>query len=358
MPATYDTLWRRLITGQARGPFAALARLGLAFAAVFYSAAVRLRNKFYDWGIFRVHKLPVPVISVGNITVGGTGKTPFVELVCRKLLTLGRKPAILTRGYKAGPHGSDEALMLAEHLPNVPVIVNPDRVAGGRAAIEKHGADVLVMDDGFQHRRLHRDLDIVLGPGTEFGDVAEGLLPRGLLREPVRPAWERCRNGRGLQIETHPKIASLSPEQIGVSRPAGTDFVAAVRQPVDVLPCDGDATDAARPLDSLKGRRICALAGIGEPSGFFTMLRELGSEVVAERAFPDHHAFTADDIRRAAVDDSVELTVTTEKDWMRLRRLGADALKPILPLAVLRIKMSVAAGEENLDAALKRVLNG
>lgn len=350
MPVSHHSLWRRLITGQARGPAAAIARLALSFASLFYSAAVRLRNKFYDWGVFRTHKLPVPVISVGNITLGGTGKTPLVELVCRKLLAAGRKPAILTRGYKAGRHGSDEALMLAEHLPTVPVIVNPDRVAGGREAITEHGADVLVMDDGFQHRRLHRDWDICLVPTSDGPELR--MLPRGIMREPAKAL------GRAhvrVRVRSDCSAAAGSNEN---PFPCAAD-VEAVRAATDILWIEDGAAPVVRPVESLRDRDLLGFCGLGDPAGFERTLADIGRRRVEVVPFADHHPYSPGelaDLGRRRVAGAA--TVTTEKDHQRLLWLSPAALKPILPLAVVRIRMEIVGGQAGLDAALGNVLEG
>jgi tetraacyldisaccharide 4'-kinase len=350
MSTPHPTYWHRLISGQARGVTPALARAGLSAAAAVYSGAVRLRNGLYDLGMFRARRLPVPVISVGNLTVGGTGKTPFVELVCRKLRDLGRRPAILTRGYKAGAHGSDEAGLLAERLPDVPVVVNPDRVAGGREAIAR-GADVLVLDDGFQHRRLARDLDIVLVDAVHpFGYGA--VLPAGLLREPPS----------GL-ARAHLVVRTRCPvdDPVGLRHP-GRPFpdVPVLRcrhSPTDFLLHDGDGPPAAEPVESLRARGLFAFCGLADPAAFVRSLRDWGCEVRGERHFPDHHAFTADDVAALAAARPFGATaVTTEKDFQRLLWLPAEVRRALHPLAVVRIRMEILSGGRDLDRALRSVL--
>src|SRR5271170_106678 len=162
-----EQCYKRIISGEDAGLAAALLRPLFSAAAWFYGLVVWLRNRFYDRGIFKVHHLSVPVISIGNITMGGTGKTPTVIMVARALLHMGRRPAILTRGYGARcGEKSDEVMVLTAECPQVPVVVNPDRVRGAEEAIQRHKADILILDDGFQHRRLARDMDIVLVDAT------------------------------------------------------------------------------------------------------------------------------------------------------------------------------------------------
>ncbi len=176
--------YKRLISGELRGLLPAAARACLRPLSWVYRAAVSVRNRAYELGLLPCYQAGVPVISVGNITAGGTGKTPMVEYLCRRLCTAGWRPAIVSRGYGARAGPNDEALLLAANLPAVPHVQEPDRVAGAREAIERHGCDIIVLDDGFQHRRLRRDLDLVLIDCTNpFGYGY--LLPRGLLREPL-----------------------------------------------------------------------------------------------------------------------------------------------------------------------------
>ena len=171
---------RDILSGRQTGPVAALLRATLSAASVPYAAAMRVRRDAYRRGVLASHAAGVPVICVGNVTTGGTGKTPMVAWVVRRLLENGFAPAILTRGYKSSAGQSDEAELLRRSLPaSVPIVVNGNRLAGAQAA-RQQGANVLVMDDGFQHHRLRRDLDIVLIDATNpfgFGRC----LPRGLL---------------------------------------------------------------------------------------------------------------------------------------------------------------------------------
>src|SRR5438876_5539483 len=173
-----------LISGRARGVGSSLCRLALSVASGPYGSAVHLRNWCYDRGWLPTHRPPVPVISVGNLTAGGTGKTPCVEYLARFLQARGLRPAVLSRGYRGNGRPNDEALILEANLPDVPHLQGKDRVTRASQAVRVFGADVLILDDGFQHRRLRRDLDLVLIDAMNPWGHGR-LLPRGLLREPI-----------------------------------------------------------------------------------------------------------------------------------------------------------------------------
>ena len=190
-----QTFYHKLVSGHIKSRTAVLLRAVLAIAATIYAIIIRLRNLFYDKQVFKTHHSKAVVISIGNITLGGTGKTPLVVWLCNFLHQKNPSFAVLTRGYKTktkkSPTGNDmpdtmtdEPAILSENCPQVKVIINPDRVAGAVEAIKKFGAKILIMDDGFQHRRLARDLDIVTIDATQpFG--YEKIFPAGLLREPL-----------------------------------------------------------------------------------------------------------------------------------------------------------------------------
>jgi tetraacyldisaccharide 4'-kinase len=294
-----------------------------------YRGAVAVRASAYQRGWLQSARLPVPVISIGNLTFGGTGKTPMVIALIRDLVRRGRRPAVLTRGYRrrddhqvvlTGPSPSrqasevgDEPLEIARRLPGVPIVVDADRERGGREAV-RLGADVVVLDDGFQHLRLQRDLDVVLiDAGDPFGGGR--LPPLGRLREPaaalnradavvitkVPPDW------RTVVAQIEEEVDRVAPTlQVFVTRAVPSRL----RRP------DGEWVDP----DVLRGRRVFAFAGIGRPGGFADSLLETGAEVVGERWFPDHHTYSeaeAADVLRAA--EAVQaVPVTTAKDAVKL----------------------------------------
>ncbi len=341
--------YRALVSGQARGLWPAIERGGLWLASVPYAWAVRLRNRFYDAGWKTRYRAPVPVVSVGNLTLGGTGKTPCVEYVAGLYRERGLRVALLSRGYASERGRNDEAMVLEENLPDVPHLQGADRVELARIAVEELDSEVLVLDDGFQHRRLGRDLDLVLVDVTNpWGHGA--VFPRGLLREPrsgLRRAnlimLTRCDQVEiGELARVHAAVNRLAPGKAIVEtthRPAGLVNGAAVAE-----------------LEVLGRRPVAAFCGIGNPEAFRQTLLALGADVQEFRVFPDHHAYTRADVgalgdwaARLAKDCVI---VTTQKDLVKLRlaRL-ADR-----PLWALRVRLHVRAGQETLDRMLWSVV--
>jgi len=334
----------------------------LVGASLLYRAGVSLRNVLYDAGVFRTQKVPCRVVSVGNIMVGGTGKTPMVIMLARMLKEAGWRPAVLSRGYGGKKRdeigvvsngrevlmdpreAGDEPVLIAHSIPEVPVIVASDRARAGRVALESFGTDVLILDDGFQHRRLARDIDIVLLDGNRpFGNGF--LLPRGGLREP-QSSLRRA----DMVILTSAEGSNTPP--LG-NRYSGSVF-AARRRPVELVK---KQTRETCPLDCLSGKRICAFSGIANPWGFRETLEPLCGEIVSFLPFPDHHIYTAADvehIRKAFDDSGAQALVTTEKDGVKLRGF-ADSLSEVYQL---RIEMEIidnpAAFENDIRVRLKR----
>jgi len=314
---------------------AAAARGGLAAASVPYAAAVNLRRCLYHKGVLRRYRAAVPVISVGNITTGGTGKTPMVAWIVRELIDAGARPAVLMRGYKAAGGVSDEAELL-KRLTGCEVLADADRVAAaGRAA--SGGADVLVMDDGFQHLRLGRDLDVVLiDTMNPFGYGR--VLPRGLLREPVAALRDagaivltRCNGVTSGQIETlDRRLGELAPR---ASRHR------ALHRAVMLI----DPSGAQRPLRALAGRRVMAFCGIGNPEAFFATVDEVGVDPVACVALADHEAYgraVLDRLRQAARACKAESLLTTEKDHVKLAAadLGSGVWRLVVAMEVVHAR--------------------
>jgi tetraacyldisaccharide 4'-kinase len=338
--------YRALIRSERRGLGPALGRGGLQLLSVSYGGSVYLRNWLYQRGWKNVIRVPVPVVSVGNLTLGGTGKTPCVEYVARWFQAQHRRVAILSRGYAGHRGRNDEALVLEANLPDVPHLQGVNRVDLARQAIAELGSEVLVLDDGFQHRRLQRDLDIVLIDVTD--PWGQGyLFPRGLLREPLHSLSRaglvlltRCDQvTRDQRQAVRARVAELAP---------GRPVVESCHRAVELWA----GSQQSAPLAELGERPVAAFCGIGNPPAFRRTLEYLGAEVCAFRVFPDHHAFTRADREDLAAWVAQQakdcMVVTTQKDLVKLplTELGGR------PLWALRIALHIDAGRETLDGKL------
>ena len=319
-----------------------------------YGGALRLRNWRYDARPGAVQSAGVPVISIGNITTGGTGKTPLVIEVVRLLLARGRKPAILTRGYGAARRQTaDEVEEFQAALPETPVVVDADRVVGAAVAVGEKDADVLVLDDGFQHRRLARNLDVVVIDALRpwgGGDV----LPAGNLREPLTS----LARGDLFVISRANQVGAAAREAIEAElRDWVTDprVVHAAVHAAEVVWRDGRRS----PPDELRPMRLQPVCGIGNPQTFARLLAPLASAVRTVLPFPDHHRYTAEDARvivEAARRRGVDVIVTTRKDWGKLVRVW-PADSPI-PLARIDVRMMLDDAAGQFTAALDAALGG
>ena len=334
-------------------------------ASILYSGIIRLRNLFYQTGLFKVRKLGCRVISVGNITVGGTGKTPMVIMLANLLKEKGYRPAILSRGYRgkkkrrvnvvsdgkyilSGPdEAGDEPVLIAKFVKNIPVITGKDRYLTGKYAIKHFGADVLILDDAFQHRSLFRDIDIVLLDNQKpFGNGF--VIPRGELREPAS-ALRRA----DIIVLTGTGETVISGKWSGARGEwSGTHIFEACRKPRALL--KGEAGDTY-PLEHLHGKKILAFAGIAGPDSFKKTIAFAGGEVIAFISFPDHHVYTQDDvikIQKAALQSSAQIILTTEKDGIKLIDFP-DFLRDIY---LLRIEMEISPSQEKFeDMILERL---
>ena len=307
----------KIVSGEARGPGAALARAGLALLEPLYGAAVVLRNRSFDRGWRRQFSLGRPVISVGNITVGGTGKTPLVAWLCERLRETGLTPAVLTRGYKArgGEKGDEERLLETLLANSVPIAANPDRVAGAaRVLADRPDVRVFVLDDGFQHRRVRREADLVLIDATRpFG--YDRLLPRGLLREHAGA----IRRASALVLT---RSNLVDAEVLAQTRALVSRQSAAPVFECDLAP-DGFIDGGGRTVPALPGGGVVAVCGIGNPQAFLSDLGRRGVDVFDSITFGDHHHYSAHDV--ALIDRTAKgagaVVVTTLKDWMKLQSL-------------------------------------
>jgi len=347
--------WLAIVSGERRGPAAALARGGLAILAGLYRAALALRDLWFRLpGAARGG--PRPVVSVGNLTVGGTGKTPMVAYLARLVGEIGGRPVILSRGYGAASGGpNEEAIELARLCPGVPHLQNPDRLAALEGWIAGNLCDVAILDDGFQHRRLARNLDIVLVDALRpfgFGHV----LPRGLLREPLS-ALRRADMVVITRAElVTPEGVKLLKQTIAAHVRPGTPLLLAQHAPAGLIMADGSRRDAA----SLKGQDIAAACGIGNPEAFRLTLERGGARVRLFDAFPDHHAYTTADLDRllrTAEAAGLKTLVTTGKDYVKWQPLLAGRRSPPpVEVAALEITLQILEGEETLRREIGALL--
>jgi tetraacyldisaccharide 4'-kinase len=354
----------RVILGEERGLLSWAVR-GFAWPlSIVYRSGLCLYLWLYRVGLRKKCKLPATVISIGNLTFGGTGKTPAVEKVCRILTGLGLSVAILSRGYGSRTRGSlivsdgnsifasvdqcgDESLVLAQSLPGIPVVVGKDRRASGRLACEKFNSQVLVLDDGFQYWQLDRDLDIVIIDGSRpFGSGY--IMPSGNLREPITG----LRRAHAVLINsTSSAAAAVEDSKRKVQRiaPAASIFVCR-RKPVRIRKVDGSIFD----LSWLRGRRVVAFCGIGNPRSFFDTLVSIGAVLCESIAFPDHHVYSDAEIEQLLIRlgaNRADALLTTAKDAVRLKNS-----QRIKDLYVLDIVLEIDE-EHQFTELLKSVIN-
>lgn len=329
----------RVWYGESSG--ARLGRAALWPVEQLYAAAVRIRGAMYDRGLLVVTPAPVPVLAVGNLSVGGTGKTPVAAWAASRLKERGARPAVVLRGY-----GGDEPLVHQALNPGIPVVCDADRVRGARAA-HAAGADCVVLDDAFQHRRLARTADWVLVPAERFARATH-LLPAGPLREPLEAL------GRADVAVVTRKAASAAEADAVAERveSAARIGAAVVHLAPDALVDAREGT--TRALETLRDARVVVAAAVGEPEAFFTQLRDLGAREVHAFPFRDHHAYSGADVAQlvhaAAAADAV---VCTLKDAVKL---APQWPARGVPLWYVSQRAEVERGAHLLDASLALVL--
>jgi len=344
--------------GFGRGP----GRL-LAAAGGGYRGLLGAREWLYRRGVLKSRAVGCPVISIGNLTVGGTGKTPAVEVAVQTLTALGHRPAVVSRGYGRRSRGiqvvadtasirldaeeaGDEPFLLARRLPGVPVLVGGNRYQTAQRAVERFGVSAIVLDDAFQHRTLTKDLEVVMARASNpWGNGR--LLPAGPLREPLTAlaraglvvATGAATLGEATAVvETVERVAPGIPVLTALAVPAEC-WEAGRMRPVD--------------LSELSGARVLAFAGIAAPAAFALTLKTSGVVVAQLVPFPDHHWYAAEalaSLDRRADELRADGLITTEKDWVRLRKLSL----PRRPLWVLAIRLVLTSGEAAWQAAFKR----
>lgn len=345
----------RVATDKINNPFLIILKAIILLLSFLYRLAVKIILWCYKVGFFKKYSLPKPVISIGNMTLGGVGKTPMVALVAQFLKEKNIKPVVLTRGYMGGKNNeSDEARFLSESLSGIPVAVGPNRYQKGMKAMEKYHPDIFLLDDGFQHWRLRRDLDIVVIDATNpFGN--NQLIPRGILREPLSSLPRADIFVLTKTDFAKDNLAALEKRLMAVNPRAL--MVEAVHQPVNLLDLKG--TNIVHNLSFLKGKRIAAVSAIGDPASFERSLVQLGAEVKKHCIFMDHHVYSSEDIQAVADfchDNGIAAVLTTEKDAVKLNELKVLTGNNVSLLA-LKIKIEIVKGKNEFFSRISRLSN-
>lgn len=338
--------FRLLAEDKQKDPTSGVLSAILSFAAWGYGLGVRTFRWLYENKVLPRKRLTYPVISVGNLTWGGTGKTPFVEYLARKAGMYRRVPLILMRGYS-----HDEALELQSHLPAAVLGVGKDRAkVAERVKKEKRRVDIAVLDDGLQHQALHRDIDIiVVNSLNAFGNGK--LMPRGILREPLGVL-----NRAAIIVLTHVNL--VSPEELKKLKEkikALAPQAQMVETLMEVLFLYRAKTKVRMAIEKMNGRRVATFAAVGTPRSFQLVLRRFQLKTIRNFEFLDHHEYTREEllkIKEVSQSARVDEIITTEKDFYRSRELITEMLNPL----VLAARLRVVSGEEFLNDRLFRLL--
>lgn len=344
--------FRNLISGADKGFSKTLIRMLLRVISIGYRTTVFVRNFAYDKGISTSHQVEVPVISIGNITTGGTGKTPLVIWICNMLKRKSIPCAVLTRGYKAqDAEIIDEPAILARSCPEARVIVNPDRINGAAKAIIEYGAKALVMDDGFQHRRLYRDLDIIAIDATcPFG--YDRMLPAGFLREPKKA----IKRAQAVVITRYDQSSTEKTDAL-VSEIKKIAPNITIAKATHKHTCAKMMKGRQISLEELKELDIYAFCGVGNPDAFLGNLKNCGFNIKGSKVYNDHHDFTDDDI--AIIYDEAKkvqanLILSTEKDWVKTALLVKDRFD--IDFAFLTLELDFIEGADKIEALVDAVI--
>ncbi|MEM8669749.1 MAG: tetraacyldisaccharide 4'-kinase [Planctomycetota bacterium] len=353
-----DWDYRPILSGERKDPIAFALRGALRVASWPYRAGVNVRNRKFDRGL-DVHDCGVPVISVGNLTTGGTGKTPIVCYLAKQLRQRGIRVALVSRGYGRGEaDANDEAMELHDRLPDVPHIQDPDRVEAARIAVEELEAEIVLMDDGMQHRRLRRALNIVVIDATcPFGFGY--LLPRGLLREPLSglKRADLCIVSRANSVSDD-ALRSIENQIHAIAD--SLPIIRSEHQPAGLITYGGSRSEPPpmERIESLKGKKVAAVSAIGNPQAFEQTVERVGMQIVDARHFPDHDPYEPETVRElmqwaGQLESDAELIVCTHKDLVKLRtdRLGR------VPLKALQIELQVTDGIEILAAVIEQTVS-
>jgi len=339
-----------IISGRRTGLIAACLRGLFRLASCGYGIVVGIRNFMFDRGLKKSHSVPLKIVSIGNLTTGGTGKTPVVAAIADRLQKLDVSTGLLSRGYRSLDSGeNDEKLVLEKLCPDLPHWLNADRVAGARIARGEHpDLRALVLDDAFQHRRLSRDLDVVLIDATNPWGYGY-LLPRGLLRESKQGL-------RRADVVVITRADLIDAEEVDALKFEVARIAPGIPVIVSRFAATGWLTLEGRklPLEHLNAQAVTACCGIGNPAGFRNTLERVNCQVKSFVTFPDHHHYAADDIDSLTdvmQQDGTSHLVMTLKD---LVKFPEDAM-PEITVAALLIEWDILEGEQPLNRLLKAV---
>ena len=335
-----------LMTDKRNGAIFVPIKFLLSMISFVYIAGLMGRRLFYKLGIFRSEKVPLKIISVGNLTLGGTGKTPFVIWLVKTLEEdLNKSSSVLIRGY-----GWDEQTMLKKKLTDTPIMVGENRARSAHKAIKLYGSDTAILDDGFQHWELQRNIDIVLiDSRNPFGNGH--LFPRGVLREP-KDALKRASvvvftkaNNKSSNLNSiKEELEGINPDLV---------FLEAVHKPAHIYDLKARK---GHDLSFLSGKRVILLSSIGDPDYFKETVKDLGAEIAEDIIFGDHHNYTEEDalhIIKRCNERKFDFILTTEKDEVKLRRMSLSFGS--YSVMTLVIEMQVTSGKELLLDRLRRL---
>jgi len=343
-------------------------RWWLLWAAIPYGVVAQLRALLYSWGWFVPRRLPVPVLSVGNLTLGGTGKTPVVILLVEWLLAQGKRVAILSRGYRrvstdeyllvsngervlVGPdEAGDEPFLIAQRCPKAIVAVGADRYELGYWVLDQFPIDCLVLDDGFQHLGLSRDVNLLLVDATDAEGLA-ALVPAGRLREPLQAA-SRATAVVITRAEVPAQVTGVCRRLQSVCGPM-QDPIQVVFRPESLWHV---VTGSSQSLAWARGKTALLCSGVGHAGSFRSLIETLGIRILDDVAYADHHAYTSQDVERLrarATERQAELVVTTEKDACKL----ATLLQPTDSWWAVRLATDITVGEDQLKQIVLNELN-
>ena len=340
-----------MISGRRRGWLAGLQRSLLRAGTFPYASVVAVRNWLFDRRLKKTHSVSIPVISVGNITAGGTGKTPLVSWLAQRLAAENIRVTLISRGYGSSEHRpNDEALELSQKLPGIPHLQNPNRIQAARQAVEELDSQVIVLDDGFQHRRIGRDLDLVLVDATNpFG--YGHLLPRGTLREPVA-ALRRADMIALTRVDLVEERCLAELEKQLEQYAPGVPRFHIVYRPENLI----NVSQEEKAISDLAGKSVAAFCGVGNPSAFRQTLEQCGYRVVDFRAFADHHPYGPDDIKSLKGWlqhlHEIDAVICTHKDLVKIPVAELNQI----PLWALTVQPEMTSGQAALEDRLQKLV--